>query len=201
MVVWSSLFWDIIRSITNHLCGPVVHFIWRYIKLKCKLCFVVLWLSLFKDIIRSSANLVFTRCIVVGTWSREYQLSSSSSSSSSTRCDFVAYGQGMQKTLQLFLPSADYKVVCRRPWNHFFPLPPLQTLLKLVTKSLIWHSWWPLKHVCHVWPMWVTLSQSCCHAVTLSHCHAVTLSRCQRCHTKKSIFVEIYGCPLSQRID
>jgi hypothetical protein len=23
-----------------------------------------------------------------------------------------------------FLPSADYKVVCRRPWNHFLTLPP-----------------------------------------------------------------------------
>jgi uncharacterized protein YjbI with pentapeptide repeats len=25
---------------------------------------------------------------------------------------------------QIFLPSADYKVVCRRPWNHFLTHPP-----------------------------------------------------------------------------
>jgi hypothetical protein len=31
-----------------------------------------------------------------------------------------------------FLPWADYKVVCRRPWNHFLPThpPTTQTLLK-----------------------------------------------------------------------
>jgi hypothetical protein len=28
-------------------------------------------------------------------------------------------------SLLVLLPSADYKVVCRRPWNHFLtPLPP-----------------------------------------------------------------------------
>jgi hypothetical protein len=62
-----------------------------------------------------------------------------------TRCDFVAYGQRMQKTLRRFLPSADSKAVCRRPRKHFLTpplpsLPSLRTTLKVsCRKSPVTH--------------------------------------------------------------
>jgi hypothetical protein len=51
----------------------------------------------------------------------------------------IAMPFGQEKNIMqvfLFLPSADYKVVCRRPWNHFLtPLHPYpETLLKSVTQ-------------------------------------------------------------------
>jgi hypothetical protein len=61
LILWSCaplLFWDIICSSANLFLLPVVLFIWRYNKLKCKSCFVVLWSSPFRDKIHSSANLV-----------------------------------------------------------------------------------------------------------------------------------------------
>jgi hypothetical protein len=80
-----------------------------------------------------------------------------------------------------FLPSADYKVVCRRPWNHFLP-PTSVDFIEigyLKASSDTFADYW-LTHVCHVWRMKVTVTLhchttlSCCHTVTLSNCHAVT---------------------------
>jgi hypothetical protein len=49
VVLWSSPFGDIISSSANLVYGPAVLSIWRYNKLKCKSCFMVLWSSSFGD--------------------------------------------------------------------------------------------------------------------------------------------------------
>jgi hypothetical protein len=60
-----------------------------------------------------------------------------------TRCDFVAYGQGMQKTLQDFLPSACQQSWCPRPWNYYFPTPPTHPTPFLLIFSF---KWLPVSH-------------------------------------------------------
>jgi hypothetical protein len=77
-----------------------------------------------------------------------------------------------------FLPSADYKVVCRRPWNHFLhPTHPSRLYWNRLLTSLIWPICWLLIDTClpcvaHVSHCHTALSN--CHAATLSNCHAVT---------------------------
>jgi hypothetical protein len=49
--------------------------------------------------------------------------------------------------MQSVLPSADYKVVCRRPWNHFLtPLPHSGLYWNWLLKGLLWHIGWPMTH-------------------------------------------------------
>jgi hypothetical protein len=73
-----------------------------------------------------------------------------------------------------FLPSADYKVVCKRPWNHFLTLPhPPQTLLQSVSKSSPWQICWLMTHefdICGKCDTWRKCDMhDMCHTVTLWH--------------------------------
>jgi hypothetical protein len=47
---------------------------------------------------------------------------------------------------QHLLPSADYKVVCRRPWNHVLTPSPSGLYWNWLLEGLLWHIGWPMTH-------------------------------------------------------